>query len=206
MNTERAAARWATTGACGLLTLVVTGCGGGSAGQPGSTSAPATSTTVSSVSSTPVTASSTHHSGDGSSSRSAVASAHRPTVRTSAPTTSAITSTSAPTTATLATTATTSVVQTSKQSNCATYPGGSGLTIDPCIRRDKNGFALGGPTYPKSPADYTHPTPTECSLFRTQLRAWSDFQNAHRPPGATNGLPFSADVQYLFTVCHLDYY
>lgn len=88
---------------------------------------------------------------------------------------------------------------------CAIYRNSNGITVDPCIRRDANGFALGGPAYPSAPANYDSPTKRECDRFRTELRAWARFQNGHRPPHATAELPSSGDVQYLYVVCHLNY-
>lgn len=73
------------------------------------------------------------------------------------------------------------------------------------IKRDKNGFALGGPPAPAGPANYDHPSHTDCLRFRTELRAWSNYQNQHRPAGSTNDLPSSGEVQYLFVVCGLKY-
>jgi hypothetical protein len=74
------------------------------------------------------------------------------------------------------------------------------------IRRDRNGFALGGPPAPTPPADYNHPSHSDCLRYLREVRAWSSYQNQHRPPGSTNDLPFSGDVQYLGTVCHLSYW
>lgn len=73
------------------------------------------------------------------------------------------------------------------------------------VRRDANGFALGGPPAPTGPANYTHPTHSDCLKNLDQVRAWSTYQNAHRPPGSTNYLPSSGDVQYLSVVCGLSY-
>jgi len=73
------------------------------------------------------------------------------------------------------------------------------------VPRDSNGFALGGPPQPKGPANYNAPSQSDCLRFRDELRAWSDYQNQHRPAGSTNYLPSSGEVQYLHIVCHLDY-
>jgi hypothetical protein len=73
------------------------------------------------------------------------------------------------------------------------------------VGRDSNGFALGGPPQPSSPANYDHPSHSDCQGFLTQLRAWSTYQNQHRPAGSTNYLPSSGEVQYLFVVCGLRY-
>ncbi len=71
--------------------------------------------------------------------------------------------------------------------------------------RDVNAFAPGGPPPATVPLSYNHPSPTDCLKFRDQVRAWSNFQNAHRPSGFTNDLPSSGDVQYLHTACNLGY-
>lgn len=73
------------------------------------------------------------------------------------------------------------------------------------VRRDANGFALGGPPAVTSPANYDHPSHSDCLQFRDELRAWSNYQNQHRPAGSTNRLPSSGEVQYLYIVCHLEY-
>lgn len=73
------------------------------------------------------------------------------------------------------------------------------------VGRDPNGFALGGPPAPTGPANYDHPTHSDCLKHLDQVRAWSNYQNAHRPQGSTNYLPSSGDVQYLFVVCGLRY-
>jgi len=73
------------------------------------------------------------------------------------------------------------------------------------VGRDSNGFALGGPPQPSSPANYDHPSHSDCLRFLTELRAWSAYQNQHRPAGSTNDLPSSGEVQYLFVVCGLRY-
>jgi hypothetical protein len=73
------------------------------------------------------------------------------------------------------------------------------------IGRDANGFALGGPPAPRGPANYEHPTHADCLRHLREVRAWSNYQNAHRPAGSTNYLPSSGDVQYLFVVCGLRY-
>lgn len=73
------------------------------------------------------------------------------------------------------------------------------------VRRDANGFALDGPPQATSPANYDNPSQSDCLQFRDQLRAWSNYQNQHRPAGSTNQLPSSGEVQYLYIVCHLDY-
>jgi hypothetical protein len=72
-------------------------------------------------------------------------------------------------------------------------------------RRDVNAFAPGGPPPATVPLSYNHPSPSDCLKFRDQVRAWSDFQNAHRPSGFTNHLPSSGDVQYLHAACNLGY-
>lgn len=88
---------------------------------------------------------------------------------------------------------------------CQTYPGPVGdLVIDPCARRDANGFAVDGPALPDAPSEQS--SAAECRAYRDQLRAWSNYQNAHRPPGATAGLPMSSQVQNLYLVCNLGYY
>jgi len=71
--------------------------------------------------------------------------------------------------------------------------------------RDVNAFAPGGPPPATVPLSYNHPSPSDCLKFRDQVRAWSDFQNAHRPSGFTNHLPSSGDVQYLRSACGLGY-
>lgn len=73
------------------------------------------------------------------------------------------------------------------------------------IVRDANGFALGGPPAPTAPSNYAHPSHAECLRYRDQVRAWSNYQNLHRPRGATNDLPTSGEVQYLYVVCGLNY-
>jgi cell pole-organizing protein PopZ len=73
------------------------------------------------------------------------------------------------------------------------------------VPRDANGFALGGPPEPKGPANYNAPSQSDCLRFRDELRAWSNYQNQHRPAGSTNDLPSSGEVQYLYVVCHLNY-
>jgi len=73
------------------------------------------------------------------------------------------------------------------------------------VRRDANGFALGGPPAPRGPANYEHPSHADCLRHLREVRAWSHYQNAHRPAGSTNYLPSSGDVQYLFVVCGLRY-
>jgi hypothetical protein len=79
------------------------------------------------------------------------------------------------------------------------------VTTPAPVGRDANGFALGGPPQPSSPANYDHPSHSDCQRFLTQLRAWSTYQNQHRPAGSTNYLPSSGEVQYLFVVCGLRY-
>ena len=71
--------------------------------------------------------------------------------------------------------------------------------------RDVNAFAPGGPPPATIPLSYDHPSHTACVKFRDQVRAWSDFQNAHRPSGFTNDLPSSGDLQYLHATCNLGY-
>jgi hypothetical protein len=73
------------------------------------------------------------------------------------------------------------------------------------VPRDANGFALGGPPQATSPANYDHPSHSDCLQFRDELRAWSTYQNQHRPAGSNNDLPSSGEVQYLYVVCHLEY-
>ena len=88
---------------------------------------------------------------------------------------------------------------------CQTYPGPVGdLIIDPCARRDANGFAVDGPALPDAPSEQS--SAADCRAYRDQLRAWSNYQNAHRPPGATAGLPMSSQVQNLYLVCNLGYF
>ncbi|MEO8519215.1 MAG: hypothetical protein ABI438_08520 [Dermatophilaceae bacterium] len=65
-------------------------------------------------------------------------------------------------------------------------------------------FALGGPAPATVPANYSHPSPAECLKFRDQLRAWSQYQNAHRPTGFVS-LPSASDLQFLTTSCGLSY-
>ncbi len=80
------------------------------------------------------------------------------------------------------------------------------VAADPSgTRRDVNAFAMGGPAPATVPASYDHPRPSDCLKFRDQLRAWSEFQNAHRPTGFTNHLPSNGDVQYLQAACGLSY-
>jgi len=71
--------------------------------------------------------------------------------------------------------------------------------------RDVNAFAPGGPPPATVPLRYDHPSHSDCLKFRDEVRAWSDFQNAHRPSGFTNHLPSSGDVQYLHSACGLGY-
>jgi hypothetical protein len=71
--------------------------------------------------------------------------------------------------------------------------------------RDVNAFAPGGPPPATVPLSYDHPSHSDCLKFRDQVRAWSDFQNAHRPSGFTKDLPSSGDVQYLHSACGLGY-
>jgi hypothetical protein len=71
--------------------------------------------------------------------------------------------------------------------------------------RDVNAFAPGGPPPATVPLSYNHPSPADCLKFRDQVRAWSDFQNAHRPSGFSKDLPSSGDVQYLHAACNLGY-
>lgn len=78
------------------------------------------------------------------------------------------------------------------------------ITWDATIARDANGFALGGPPPARQPG--SHPSRQACLTYLAQDRAWSNYQNEHRPVGSHNALPFSADVQYLYVVCHLNYY
>ena len=73
------------------------------------------------------------------------------------------------------------------------------------VRRDANGFALGGPPAATSPTNYDSPSNSDCLQFRDELRAWSNYQNEHRPAGSTNDLPSSGEVQYLYIACHLEY-
>ena len=72
-------------------------------------------------------------------------------------------------------------------------------------RQDVNAFAPGGPPPATVPLSYDHPSHPDCVKFRDQVRAWSDFQNAHRPSGFTNDLPSSGDLQYLHAACNLGY-
>ncbi|TWP33009.1 hypothetical protein [Leekyejoonella antrihumi] len=90
------------------------------------------------------------------------------------------------------------------QSAIAMPPVVSKITWDGSIARDANGFALGGPAPAQQPG--AHPSRQDCLTYLAEDRAWSNYQNEHRPVGSTNALPFSADVQYLYTVCHLNYY
>lgn len=85
-------------------------------------------------------------------------------------------------------------------------PGDRPVATATPIRRAANGFALGGPPTPSLPSDYSHPSHAECLKYLSEVRAWSNYQNQHRPAGSTNDLPMSGDVQYLGTVCHLNYY
>jgi hypothetical protein len=71
--------------------------------------------------------------------------------------------------------------------------------------REVNAFAVGGPSPATVLVSYDHPSHSDCLKFRDQLRAWSDFQNAHRPAGFTRDLPSSDDVQYLSAACGLSY-
>lgn len=73
------------------------------------------------------------------------------------------------------------------------------------VGRDSNGFALSGPPAATPPANYSHPSQSDCLKFRRQLRTWSNYQNAHRPAGSTSMLPSSGEVQYLYVVCGLKY-
>lgn len=77
------------------------------------------------------------------------------------------------------------------------------LTAD--ARRDVHAFAPGGPPPATVPLSYNHPSASDCLKFRDQVRAWSNFQNAHRPSGFTSDLPSSGDVQYLHAACNLGY-
>lgn len=65
-------------------------------------------------------------------------------------------------------------------------------------------FAVGGPSPATVPAIYNRPTHSECVRFRDQLRAWSQYQNAHRPAGYAK-LPSASDLQFLTTTCGLSY-
>ena len=73
------------------------------------------------------------------------------------------------------------------------------------VPRDVNAFAPGGPFPATMPASYDHPSHSDCLKLRDQVRAWSDFQNAHRPKGFSHDLPSSGDVQYLRKACGLSY-
>ena len=73
------------------------------------------------------------------------------------------------------------------------------------VPRDVNAFARGGPSPATIPASYGHPSHSDCLRLRDQVRAWSAFQNAHRPTGFSTDLPSSGDVQYLHMACGLGY-
>ena len=73
------------------------------------------------------------------------------------------------------------------------------------VPRDVNVFAPGGPSPATMTAGYDHPSHSDCLKLRDQVRAWSDFQNAHRPTGFAPDLPSSGDVQYLREACGLSY-
>lgn len=73
------------------------------------------------------------------------------------------------------------------------------------VRRDAKGFAVGGPAAATRPADYEHPSRSDCQKYLDQVRAWSDYQNAHRPAGSASLLPSSSAKQYLATVCDLTF-
>lgn len=73
------------------------------------------------------------------------------------------------------------------------------------VRRDSKGFAVGGPAAATRPADYDNPSSSDCRKYRDQVRAWSDYQNAHRLAGSASLLPSSSDKQYLSTVCDLTF-
>jgi len=70
---------------------------------------------------------------------------------------------------------------------------------------DQDGFALGGPPAPTIPAKKDNPSHSECVKLRSQLHAWSDYQNAYRPADSTDRLPPKSDVRYLATECGLKY-
>lgn len=59
---------------------------------------------------------------------------------------------------------------------------------------------------PTPPSDYGHPSHAECLSYRSELRAWSNYQNQHRPAGSANNLPMSGEVQYLWMSCRLNYF
>ncbi len=73
------------------------------------------------------------------------------------------------------------------------------------VRRDAKGFVVGGPAAAKRPADDENPSQSDCRKYLDQVRAWSDYQNAHRPAGSASLLPSSSDKQYLATVCGLTF-
>ncbi|GAB3487839.1 hypothetical protein [Flexivirga lutea] len=93
---------------------------------------------------------------------------------------------------------------TSRMVSYQTVGGQQSAAATPA-RRDANGFALGGPPAPTPPANYNNPSHADCLKYLSELRAWSDYQNQHRPAGSTNDLPGSGDVQYLWSACHLNY-
>lgn len=70
---------------------------------------------------------------------------------------------------------------------------------------DEGGLALGGPPEPTIPAKKGNPSPSECVKLRSQLHAWSDYQNGHRPADSTDRFPSKGDVRYLATKCGLKY-
>ncbi|MEP7369708.1 MAG: hypothetical protein ABI662_08645 [Dermatophilaceae bacterium] len=84
-------------------------------------------------------------------------------------------------------------------------PAPTGAAKSALLVRDVNAFAPGGPPIATVPPSYDHPSAPDCLKFRDQVRAWSNFQNAHRPIGFSNDLPSSGDLQYLQTACGLAY-
>jgi len=100
------------------------------------------------------------------------------------------------------------IASTSTQASATRQPATTTKTAaatPTSVGRDANGFALGGPPAPTGLANYDHPTHSDCLKHLDQVRAWSTYQNAHRPPGSTNYPPSSGDTQYLFVVCGLRY-
>ncbi|TWP35196.1 hypothetical protein [Leekyejoonella antrihumi] len=79
-------------------------------------------------------------------------------------------------------------------SRMVTYRGSGGQQVagPTPVRRDANGFARGGPPTPTSPSNYNHPSHADCLRFLTELRAWSNYQNLHRPLARPTTSPAAA--------------
>lgn len=89
--------------------------------------------------------------------------------------------------------------------SAAMKPAESQLSYSASPLIDEDGFALGGPLAPTIPAKKGNPSPSECVKLRSQLHAWSDYQNAYGPGDTTVRFPSKDDVRYLATKCGLKY-